>query len=198
MPCGITCRAMGCVRQAVGCYDITHVNLAPSVPSWSVHIPARGEHLVGTACGKVPCCLSALPGARRGSEHTPAGAVLELHHVDEADVPRAQLLQPPELRQRQAPVLGLRRLQRLPRLLLRMSAAPLSLHATALPGCSRCTVSLARRGLLVSAITCYRPYSVAPHGSAPRSSRPASLPCLHEQYAPHDYACVLSAAQQPP
>ena len=59
--------------------------------------------------------------------HTPAAAVLELHHVDQADVPGAQLLQPPELRQRQAPVLGLRRLQRLPRLLLRMAAATLSL-----------------------------------------------------------------------
>ena len=89
----------------------------------TMHVPTCGEHLGGVHVAKR--CAVCLHYWRRGSGHTPAGAVLELHHVDQTHIPRAQLLQAPELRQRQASVLGLRRLQRLPRLLLRMRAAPL-------------------------------------------------------------------------
>lgn len=59
----------------------------------------------------------------RNRGHAPAGSVLQLHHIHEADVARAQLLQAPELAQRQLPRAPLRLLQRRPRLLLRTAIA---------------------------------------------------------------------------
>ena len=118
--------------------------------------PTCGEHSGMMCLAKM--CAACLHCRRLGAGHTPAGAILELHHVNQAHVPRAQLLQPPELRQRQAPVLGLRRLERLPRLLLRTRAVALKgqrlrdfIGTTDPSGCLLCTVSCARHGLLVSA-----------------------------------------------